>query len=597
MRPLLSCRKGEDAGLAITLEASGCLVGRAADCDLSLRDANLSRRHVRFAFTDGAWRVEDLESSNGTWLNDEQLAPHEPKALEHGDVVGLGDDTELAFLDLERLSRTRVMGAAIVTPDGGRLTLHGGDNPIGSAEDCDVIVDDPTIVGHHATLRLTPKGLSVLRNDGPLMVNGEAMDDAELVGGDWVSLSPSLGFSIDILRGFAAPGAHPEPAALSPEAAPPAVPEPAPVVAPAPAPMVTAADDDFVLAAARAADEEVDEISDGQSEDALDEQFDDEPPDEAEEEAEDIFSTGELPEGIGVEPFADADFGAAQPARVAAAEVVSEALAPPPPAADVQAAASTQRVSLDSVAAALARGRSGSARHEHEDAEATHSQGSGPWPAEEARTQRFSARPLVDPGDATHLSTDVEEAITLGPGHMIDADTTTLLSESPIVGKPKPPPRRLDSTETETLGSDVIDAALAKAKARHDQLALQAKPSTNPSLPPRDLPRPPSSPRGAVRREVAARLHVTYGEAEVATVLLREGRHLVGKSARCRVKLDHVSVVDEHAEVSVGPDGLRIRALSPSGILSRQGRRFADATMPPGDRFEVGELTAWFENL
>jgi pSer/pThr/pTyr-binding forkhead associated (FHA) protein len=572
MRPLLSCRKGEDAGLAITMEAAGCLVGRAADCDLPLRDANLSRRHVRFSFGGGSWRVEDLGSSNGTRLNGEKLAPQEARPLVHGDVVALGDDTELAFLDLERMSRTLVAGAAIVTPDGGKLTLHGADNPIGSAEDCDIIVDDPTIVGHHATLRLTPQGLSVLRNDGPLMVNGEAMDEAELVGGDWVSLSPSLGFSIEILRGLAAPGEHREP-----------LPTPPPVaLLHAPAPEPPAVEDEFVLAAAMAADEEGDEVSD--------EAFDDEG---FGEEAEDIFSTGELPDSVGIEPFGDADSEAERPAEALAADASGTAPAEPT-AADVHAAASTQRVSLDAVAAALSRPRA-PASPRAEDAEATHGQPSAPWPGDEARTQRFAARQVVDPGDATHLSSDPDEAITLGPGHMLTGDATTLLSESPIVSRP--PPLRLDATETETLGADVLDAALAKARARHDQLARHVKPSTSPSFPPRDLPRPPSSPRGAVRREVAARLHVTYGEAEVATVLLREGRHLVGRSARCRVKLDHASIVDEHAEVSVGPDGLRIRALSPSGMLSRQGRRFADATMPAGDRFELGELTAWFEDL
>jgi FHA domain len=52
-----------------TGERDALVIGRDAGCDIELREATVSRRHARLLFRDGAWIIQDLESTNGTTVN------------------------------------------------------------------------------------------------------------------------------------------------------------------------------------------------------------------------------------------------------------------------------------------------------------------------------------------------------------------------------------------------------------------------------------------------------------------------------------------------------------------------------------------------
>src|ERR1041385_6504815 len=45
-------------------------------------DQGVSRRHAKVKHTDSGWWIEDIGSSNGTWLDGEQLAPFEPRQIQ-----------------------------------------------------------------------------------------------------------------------------------------------------------------------------------------------------------------------------------------------------------------------------------------------------------------------------------------------------------------------------------------------------------------------------------------------------------------------------------------------------------------------------------
>ncbi len=75
----------------LPLEEDGSvLIGRREGCDLILSSEKVSRTHCRLKFSDGFWVVEDLDSTNGTWVNEQRR----PRAmLFHGDTVRVGEDT------------------------------------------------------------------------------------------------------------------------------------------------------------------------------------------------------------------------------------------------------------------------------------------------------------------------------------------------------------------------------------------------------------------------------------------------------------------------------------------------------------------------
>ena len=51
----------------------------------------VSRVHARLNCEMGVFTIEDLNSTNGTFVNDERLKPHEIKEIEKGDVIKLAD--------------------------------------------------------------------------------------------------------------------------------------------------------------------------------------------------------------------------------------------------------------------------------------------------------------------------------------------------------------------------------------------------------------------------------------------------------------------------------------------------------------------------
>jgi len=66
------------------------------DIDLTGQDGHtrgVSRRHARLHYTNGNYLIEDLESLNGTYLNDRKLRPYLPEVLHEGDHLRLGDLT------------------------------------------------------------------------------------------------------------------------------------------------------------------------------------------------------------------------------------------------------------------------------------------------------------------------------------------------------------------------------------------------------------------------------------------------------------------------------------------------------------------------
>jgi pSer/pThr/pTyr-binding forkhead associated (FHA) protein len=64
-------------------------IGRDTNCDLSMIDETMSAHHARLTYHHGQWWLEDLNSTNGTYLNDEKLTT--PAVIITGDEFKCGN--------------------------------------------------------------------------------------------------------------------------------------------------------------------------------------------------------------------------------------------------------------------------------------------------------------------------------------------------------------------------------------------------------------------------------------------------------------------------------------------------------------------------
>src|SRR5689334_5341670 len=74
---------------------NGFVLGRVAGCDLVIDDTKASRRHARIIIENDVVEIEDMDSSNGTLLNDK---PVTRRLLRDGDRVQIGK-TVIVFHD------------------------------------------------------------------------------------------------------------------------------------------------------------------------------------------------------------------------------------------------------------------------------------------------------------------------------------------------------------------------------------------------------------------------------------------------------------------------------------------------------------------
>jgi hypothetical protein len=84
----LTVTAGSMTGTTVSLKAAGILLGRNPECTLVLDDDFASGRHARIFRRDDGWFVEDLGSTNGTFLGANKLT--EPMPVEVGSTLRIG---------------------------------------------------------------------------------------------------------------------------------------------------------------------------------------------------------------------------------------------------------------------------------------------------------------------------------------------------------------------------------------------------------------------------------------------------------------------------------------------------------------------------
>ena len=77
----------EVKGRTFPLTGGRCVIGRADSCDISLTDSSVSSEHARLTQDVEGWRVANLLSTNGTFVNGKRISNEQ---INHGDRLRLG---------------------------------------------------------------------------------------------------------------------------------------------------------------------------------------------------------------------------------------------------------------------------------------------------------------------------------------------------------------------------------------------------------------------------------------------------------------------------------------------------------------------------
>jgi putative ABC transport system ATP-binding protein len=208
--PAVLVKAGPLAGERLDIE-SELVLGRG-NADFTIEDVKISNRHALIRPIDGALEIEDLDSSNGTWVNDVRIV--RPTRLHSGDVVRLGE-TLLEVLGEPVPDPLAASGpsATVVesAPASGHVLLvrEGPvagqrldvDSELVLGREADLTIDDPQISRRHAVIKPIDGALEVadLGSLNGTWVNGRRITTpVRLSPGDVVKFGESV---LEVLGG------------------------------------------------------------------------------------------------------------------------------------------------------------------------------------------------------------------------------------------------------------------------------------------------------------------------------------------------------------------------------------------------------------
>jgi pSer/pThr/pTyr-binding forkhead associated (FHA) protein len=157
------------------------IVGARSECDLVVDVASVSGRHCRLSRDEAGFFLEDLKSTNGTFLNGLRLPPNERAPLKRDDAVHLGSHA----LDVRGLL------AKLDSGPEGSLEFHGRDLVLGRSPTCDRSIDQPMVSSRHARLFRSAEQILIedLSSANGTFVNGRRIESATAVSpGDTIGL-------------------------------------------------------------------------------------------------------------------------------------------------------------------------------------------------------------------------------------------------------------------------------------------------------------------------------------------------------------------------------------------------------------------------
>jgi serine phosphatase RsbU (regulator of sigma subunit)/pSer/pThr/pTyr-binding forkhead associated (FHA) protein len=87
---VLFIMRGPEAGRSFPLQNGRTTLGRNADCNIQLTGKQVSRHHAHVFLKEDQYYLQDLGSSNGTFVNNERLPANVPQAITERDAIQIG---------------------------------------------------------------------------------------------------------------------------------------------------------------------------------------------------------------------------------------------------------------------------------------------------------------------------------------------------------------------------------------------------------------------------------------------------------------------------------------------------------------------------
>jgi pSer/pThr/pTyr-binding forkhead associated (FHA) protein len=165
----------------IVLRSGVTTIGRSEENDIIIEDHQASRQHARIECAGGICTFEDLQSSNGSFLNGERVGR---ALLTSGDRLRIGD-VEMTY----RAPEAQAPGAWLEI-GGERHPLPSGGLTIGRSGDNEIQLADPVASRRHA--RVEPRQGTYLLIDldsaNGTFVNGQRVQQHALRDGDEIRI-------------------------------------------------------------------------------------------------------------------------------------------------------------------------------------------------------------------------------------------------------------------------------------------------------------------------------------------------------------------------------------------------------------------------
>ena len=147
------------------------ILGRDENCQVQISDKIVSHQHAQLIFCEEGLFIQDLSSSNGTYLNRIKLNNNELTRLNLNDKIqfSISDKIMISVTEFSTQEEAVYSDSIISKFKSKNIVVLGRDKNV-----CDIVIDNPTISRKHATI-VKKKGAYIISDEGStngVFING-----------------------------------------------------------------------------------------------------------------------------------------------------------------------------------------------------------------------------------------------------------------------------------------------------------------------------------------------------------------------------------------------------------------------------------------